>query len=183
MNISCKNTDWSKIKTWLQKYEKIMELFRSVDVSENEEFKRIFNGFYRVRRRKPDFYKALYNFLESHKNKEITFAEVLKYFYERFGRLEASFSSKVVATINPDMPIWDSEVLKRLKIKTPAYHLPPTERFHKTVEKYNQIIQWYRDSMNSTKAINMIKTFNKETGILNITPTKKIDFILWQTRH
>ena len=159
-----------------------MELFHSVDVSENEEFQRTFNGFYRVRRRKPDFYNALYSFLESHKNKKITFAEVLQYFYEQFGRLEASFSSKVVATINPDMPIWDSEVLKRLKIKIPAYTLSPNERFNQTVEKYNQIILWYRDFMNSAEARDMIETFDEEIGITNITPTKKIDFILWQTR-
>lgn len=59
-----------------------MELFHSVDVSVDEEFQRTFNGFYRVRRRKPDFYNALYSFLESHKNKKITFIEVLQYFYE-----------------------------------------------------------------------------------------------------
>lgn len=175
-------TSWLNIKTGLQKYEKIMELFHSVDVSENEEFQRTFNGFYRVRRRKPDFYKALYSFLESHKNKKITFTKVLQYFYERFGRLEASFSSKVVATINPDMPIWDSEVLKRLKIKTPAYTLSSTERFEQTVEKYNQITLWYRDFMNSVEAKDMIETFDKEIGMTNIAPTKKIDFILWQTR-
>lgn len=159
-----------------------MELFHSVNVSENEEFQRTFNGFYRVRRRKPDFYKALYHFLESHKNKKITFVEVLQYFYDWFGRLEASFSSKVVATINPDMPIWDSEVLKRLKIKIPAYTLSPTERFVQTVEKYNQIILWYENYIRTADAKNMLEAFRKEIGITNITPTKKIDFILWQTR-
>lgn len=176
-------TNWLNIKIGLLKYEKIMERFSQVDVSRDEEFQRTFNGFYRVRRRKPDFYKALYSFLESHKNKKITFAEVLQYFYERFGRLEASFSSKIVATINPDMPIWDSEVLKRLKIKTPAYTLTPTERFNQTVEKYNQIIQWYRDYMDTEEAKKMIEAFDKEIGVPNITTTKKIDFILWQTRE
>ncbi len=184
MNTSIsKNTNWENIKTWLQKYEKIMELFHDVDVSRNKEFQRKFNGFYRVRRRKPDFYKALYNFLESRKNKEITFAAVLQYFYERFGHLEASFSSKVVATINPNMPIWDSEVLKRLKIKTPAYNLLPSERFNQTVEKYNQIIQWYSDFINTIEAKKMIDTFDREIGTTDISATKKIDFVLWQTRE
>ena len=178
-----KNTHWQNIKTGLQKYERTMERFWQVDISNDEEFQRTFNGFYRVRRRKPDFYRALYNFLESHKNKQITFAEVLQYLYERFGRLEASFSSKVVATINPNMPIWDSEVLKRLKIKTPAYALSSTERFKQTIEKYNQIILWYRNFMSSAEARDMIETFDKEIGITNTTPTKKIDFILWQTRN
>ncbi len=81
------------------------------------------------------------------------------------------------------MPIWDSEVLKRLKIKTPAYTLSPTERFEQTVEKYNQIILWYEDFMNSAEVKNMIEDFDKQIGITNITSTKKIDFILWQTRE
>ena len=59
-----------------------MGLFHGVDVSANEEFQRTFNGFYRIRRRKPDFYKALYSFLESHKDNKITFTNVLQYFYD-----------------------------------------------------------------------------------------------------
>lgn len=180
--MALKTTNWQNIKTGLQKYEKIMELFHSVDVSVDEEFQRTFNGFYRVRRRKPEFYQALYSFLESHKRKTVNFREILSYFYERFGKIEASFSSKILATLNSDMPIWDSEVLKRLKIKTPAYTLSHTERFEQTVEKYNQITLWYRNFMNSVEAKNMIEAFDTQIEMTDITPTKKIDFILWQTR-
>lgn len=176
-------TNWLNIKTGLQKYEKIMELFQSVDVSVDEEFQRTFNGFYRVRRRKPDFYAALYSFLESHKNKKITFAEVLQYFYDWFGRLEASFSSKVVATIDPNMPIWDSEVLKRLHLKPAKYSLSPQERLEATCKIYETIQSWYKTYLTMPEAHNMIAQFNEHIGKTNITPTKKIDFILWQTRE
>ena len=100
-------TNWLNIKTWLQKYEKIMELFHSVDVSVNEEFQRTFNGFYQ-RRRKPDFYKVS-TFFSNHTKYKITFAEVLQYFFMSDLVACGFFSSKVVATINPNMPIWDSE--------------------------------------------------------------------------
>jgi len=58
-----------------------MERFRAVDVSLDEDFQRTFNGFYRVRRRKPEFYKTLYGFLENNKGKQVTFREALEYLY------------------------------------------------------------------------------------------------------
>lgn len=176
-------TNWLNIKIGLLKYEKIMERFSQVDVSSDEEFQRVFNGFYRVRRRKPDFYQALYTFLELHKHKTVKFREILSYFYERFGKIEASFSSKILATLNPDMPIWDSEVLKRLHLKPAKYSLSPQERLEATCKIYETIQSWYKTYLTMPEAHNMIAQFNEHIGKTNITPTKKIDFILLQTRE
>lgn len=160
-----------------------MERFWQVNVSSDEEFQRTFNGFYRVRRRKPEFYQALYNFLESHKNRTVNFREILSYFYERFGKIEASFSSKILATLNPDMPIWDSEVLKRLHLKPARYSLSPQERLEATCKIYKTIQDWYTTYLTTPEAHKMIAQFDEHVGNTIITPTKKIDFILWQTRE
>jgi len=97
-----------------------MKTLKKVDVSTNREFKKRFNGFYRIRQRTPEFYDGFYKKLEASKEGKCpTFAEVLDYFWQQSHRIEASFSSKLVATINPELPVWDKEVLRNLKLKNP----------------------------------------------------------------
>ena len=68
------------------------------------------------------YYAVYFNFMEKYKTKDVIFEEVLRYFHSSFGRIEASFSSKLMATINPDKPVWDEFVLKNLGIiKPPTY--------------------------------------------------------------
>jgi len=70
---------------------------------------------------------------------------VLDYFWQQSHRIEASFSSKLVATINPELPVWDKEVLRNLKLKKPL----PTDkdRLNKTKELYAAIKDWYANQL------------------------------------
>jgi hypothetical protein len=45
------------------------------------------------------------------------FEEVIWYLYEKTVQVEASFCSKLLCTIQPNMPIWDVYVLKKLGLK------------------------------------------------------------------
>lgn len=159
-----------------------MQLVKKSDLTKNEEFKKSFNGFYRIRQRKREFYDALYWFLENHKNGNPSFKDALTYFYQKFERIEPSFSSKIVATINPNLPIWDSEVLKRLNIQKPNAYLNKERRIEETLKIYQKIVDWYSIFLNTKEGKNMIKLFDDKIGPTNITPLKKIDLILWQTR-
>jgi len=176
------NTDWDKIKIGLKKYETIMKLFHATDVSRNLDFQRTFNGFYRVKLKSKEFYQTFYEFLELNKNKEISFQETIEHFFKKFDRLESSFSSKILATINPNQPVWDSEVLKRLNLRSPGYNLSPETRFLRILETYNKICNWYDDFLKTDVSKKMLDMFNQKIPNANITDVKKIDFILWQTR-
>lgn len=102
----------------LEAYAWIMERFNKTDVSVDTEFQRRFTRFY-VLRRNAAQKKAYYDLLEACKGKEnVSFPEILRALYEATGWVEASFSSKLLATIKPDMPIWDSIVLSRLGLKS-----------------------------------------------------------------
>ena len=46
-----------------------------------------------------------------------SFGSVIEELYRRTGRIEASFSSKLLSALDPNMPIWDSIVLSKLHIK------------------------------------------------------------------
>lgn len=181
MICSLKNTNWEKIKVGVEKYLWIMETVKKVNVQKNKEFQRKFNGFYRIRQRSELFYKVLYFYLEKNKNKKISFEETLDFLLKKTNHFEPSFSSKIMATVNPVFPIWDSEVLKRLELSRPNDNNKKI-KFEKIVKVYEDIINWYGVFLKTKEAKNMIKEFNKKIGLLNITDIKKIDFILWQTR-
>ena len=95
------------------KYKQIMEMVLKTDVSSDPEFQRTFNGFYRVRRN-AEWRKAYYDLFEKVKVNNPSFEFIIKTMHEATGNIEASFSSKMLATINPDMPIWNRYVVQNL---------------------------------------------------------------------
>ena len=166
-----------RIGIGLTRYNRIMGLVHSVDVSADGDFQKFYNGFYRMRQRPAEFYKTYYAYLEKNKdNPMLTFEEILTYLYEETGSIHASFSSKLLATVNPNMPIWDKFVLQNLGLRTP-YHYE-TDRLQKTVRLYQQICDWYE----SAEAREKLQVFNGLFPDAQITDVKKIDFVLWATR-
>ncbi|MBE6916446.1 MAG: hypothetical protein E7470_00895 [Ruminococcaceae bacterium] len=166
-----------RVKTGIDKYNWIMTHVHEVDVSADAAFQKFFNGFYRMRQRPAAFYSAFYAYLERNKsNKALCFEDIIMYLYQKTGSIHASFSSKLLATVNPDMPIWDKFVLKNLGLRTP-YHYE-SDRLQKTVQLYQKICDWYQ----SEEAAEKLKEFNKLFPNVDISDVKKIDFILWATR-
>lgn len=185
INYDPSKTDWEKIKDGLKKYLIIMKSVREINVQTDPDFQRKFNGFYKVMRKPKIFYVALYECLENNKNKEVSFYQILEFFYQKFGNIEPSFSSKIIATINPNFPVWDKQVLERLNIEAPGYtgeNRDRRVRFKNIVKTYDNIINWYSEFLKTEQAVDMIKMFDEKIGTTDITDTKKIDFIFWQTR-
>lgn len=164
----------------LKKYKLIMDSLNNVDVSQDAEFQRSFNGFYRIRQRDKAFYSTYYSLMEKCKNKPMEFRDVLETIYLENQRIEASFSSKLLATINTSMPIWDVFVLENLKLKKPAQY--SKTRIEDSVKLYNRIVEWYDDITHSFSGKQLIDIFDEEYPDSNISNVKKIDFILWQIR-
>lgn len=168
------------IEPGLRKYQAIMDSFHKVDVSKDQEFQRLFNGFYRIRQRPKVFYESYYSYMESCKNKSVSFRDILYFFYLEMDRMEASFSSKLLATINPSMPVWDEFVLKNLNLKKPRPY--SKTRFEDTVNLYGRIVEWYEGKTISSEGEQLIQLFDETYPNENITDVKKIDFILWKNR-
>lgn len=169
-----------KAKPGLEKYLKIMSLVNMVDVTNDKEFQRAFNGFYRVRQRPQVFYDTFYSFMEENKGSAPSFEKTLKYFEKELKRIEPSFSSKLVATINPNLPIWDSVVLDNLQLKPPAYYRK--DRIEESIKLYERIVDWYKDYLKDEEGQKMIELFDEEYPNTGITDIKKIDFVIWQIR-
>lgn len=133
-----------------------------------------------MRQRKPEYYQMYYDYYgRNEKNKDIlTFEDVFFYIKKEKGRCEVSFSSKLLAIINPNKPVWDSFVLENLGIKK----IYPKDREKKIVAVYHQICDWYEQFMKTEEADLIIEVFDELYPNTNITNLKKIDLFLWQNR-
>ena len=171
-----------ELKEGLIKYLEIMDMLYKVNVSEDRDFQKKYNHFYRMRQRKAEFYQLYYDYMEQmkHNNATITFEDVFSYIQEKTSRCETSFSSKLLATINPNMPVWDSFVLENLGIK--KIYPSAKDKEIKIVSAYNKICQWYEKFINTEEAKLIVDTFDEIYPHTEITDTKKIDLFLWQNR-
>ena len=149
---------------------------------DKSEFQRMFNGYYKVRRNE-DWQKEYYAiFTEAKKNPEnYTFERILRKLHEKTRMIEASFSSKMLATIDPSKPIWDQYVLKNLGLQLKGKDAE--SKLKNAIDLYSKIEDWYNSYLNSSEGKENIRVFDlmlpDYAAISNI---KKIDCLLWAHR-
>ena len=85
----------------------------------------------------------------------------------------------MLASIDENMPIWDSKVLDRIGIK--SSNKRGQQKLEETIELYDVIVQWYSDLKANKASYNeYITSFDSRfPDYSSISDTKKIDFILW----
>lgn len=161
-------------------YKELMEDVKYVNVSLDTNFQKKFNYFYKVRRDE-HWRKAYYSLFEECKNKpDISFKEIITKLYDVTENIEASFSSKILATLKPEMPIWDQYVLKNcnfhLKGKT------KDERLLDAINIYDEIVTWYDRFLTTDTAKESIRIFDLNMPNYQwLSDVKKMDFIIWGT--
>lgn len=182
MNVINEKITSKVISDGLEQYMYIMKNFNLIDISKNIDFQRKFTYFYKVRRSKEEFLEKYYEYMESCKNKNISYEEVLKKLYTFQNKVEKSFASKLLHTINPDMPIWDSIVLKNLGLEMPTNITNINEKMTMSCNLYENIIKWYKEKLFSEDGRQTIGIFDITYPNSGISNTKKLDFILWGIR-
>ena len=166
----------------LDKYQAIQSDLQKTNIFLDESFQKKYNAFYKVRRNSEwrNIYYELFEKLKK-ETSEISFRYILEYMYLRTGNIEASFSSKMLATLNPDFPIWDQYVLKNLGITLPT--TKEKKSVDLIVEYYSQICDWYKKYIESDEGKKCVEVFNQTLSHYKwISPIKKIDFFLWGKR-
>lgn len=165
----------------IEKYHELQSRAQSVNVEEDRSFQRDFTAFYRLRR--DDTWRSYYFklFEELKGEKDISFGQIQLRLFQHCGQVESSFSSKMLATINPTQPIWDSYVLKNLGLRLKGRTVE--ERLSFAVVLYDRICEWYQNFLKSSQATEMIEMFDKTfPEYSDITRIKKVDFIIWAMR-
>lgn len=167
----------------IAKYLAIMEKVHAVDVSTDASFQTMFNGFYRVRQKSATWYNSYFALMQRLKGTCPTFETVLDSLKTVLGNnvCEASFSSKLVATLDPWQPIWDKYVLANTGHKPLAS--TNHDKFALAKTGYASIASWYATFLASEEGKRWIRTFNDNVDqYWKLTDVKKVDFILWQSR-
>lgn len=172
-------------------YKKTLDLTKNI--ASDVDFQKNFTNYYRVRR-DADWLQQFYDFFEKNKNnKDITFAEILRYLSNvehkvkqttknptgKAKTVEASFASKMLATINPNHPIWDSQVLRCLNIKI-NNTLNHDDKIEESIKIYQEIeneIEAFRVTAEGKQCMELFdKVF---PSCQDFSDFKKIDFYLW----
>lgn len=161
-------------------YGEIIQTVNTVDVSMDADFQRLFGGYYRVRR-DAGWRRAYYELFESMKTKPAAFQEIITALYHTTDNIEASFSSKMLATLNPERPIWNSKVLKCLGFRLAGKD--KRETLENAISLYSGMKDWYAHYLNTENAKECIKVFDAALPNYRwISAVKKIDFFLWSSR-
>lgn len=171
----------------LEDYDYLQRSLRITNVTQCALYRGRFKEFYVVRR-DDDWCEIYFEVLEREKHNETpSFQEVLEEMHNRaehntkYGRkhlIERSFSSKLVATINPELPVWDKHVRDNLGLNKPAY--PSLGR---TVEIYSEIRLRTLRILQSERFENWRARFDEAfPQFTHFTDVKKLDLFLWQKR-
>lgn len=180
MKLELKKANIDKIGIGLKKYNDIMNELYVSNVSTNTNFKRLYNHFYRMGRRSETYYALYFELMESLKGKQVNFSYVLDTIYSNTGRVEASFASKLLATIDPSKPVWDKFVLLNFKLKAPTYYA--SDRLTQVANIYREIETHFNDNLETQQWLEELEKFDELFPHNNLTPIKKADLIIWQMR-
>ena len=172
-------------------YKKTLDLNRNI--VEDVGYQRNFTNYYRVRR-DAQWLREFYTYFESQKNNEdITFEEILRYLSNvehtvkktaknpmgKAKTVDASFASKMLATINTNHPIWDSQVLRFLGIKIND-GLNYDDKIEECIKIYQEIEERVAIFKSTEEGKRCIEVFDKTfPSCTDFSDYKKIDFYLW----
>ena len=163
------------------KYKQIMERVRNTNVSSDKDFQRTFNSYYRIRRNE-EWQTIFYDLFETIKDSEPSFEQIIRVLYKNTGNIEASFSSKMLATINSDMPIWDRYVVHNLCLNVKGK--TKEEQLRCTVDLYDQMVRWYSIFLDTPNGRECIEEFDRILPEYKwMSSVKKIDFYVWSIRE
>ncbi|MBO5312630.1 MAG: hypothetical protein J6B29_01560 [Clostridia bacterium] len=176
----------------LTAYAKTLD-FDAINIATDKEYQKNFTGYYRVRR-DGAWLKKYYEYMEEHKNDTfISFEQILRHLSSIPHRVkkssvnptgfatsvDASYSSKMLATINPDYPVWDSQVVRALGI-TIDNSLRGEDKIQAYIRSYAELTEEIRDFISTQNGRDCIEIFDSTfPSYANLNPFKKIDFFLW----
>lgn len=107
------------------------------------------------------------------------FSSVLEDVYNRTGKVEGSFCSKLVATVNADKPVLDANVLASLELKKCACPYPEG-RLRCTKMIYSIIDDWCSWVVEECKWNDWDTRFNRALPCYkHFSNIKKLDLFLW----
>ena len=172
---------------YIEKYVNLMEEFQKSKAPSSKSFRKDFIAYYRFRGVSDewlDLYFSLFSLCK--KNNIFYFNYVLdsihSFSYEGHfdRRVHPVFASKMIATVYPNMPIYDSHVISVLNLKTVDAD-NDEYRIVQAKQNYNEIVRCYAMIYGLEIEKIGISAFDAVFPDYKdlVSNVKKIDFILW----
>ena len=149
------------------------------NVAVDTEYRKKFSGYYRMRFVSQEYRDQFFELFEEIKSESSpSFRVVSQKLFQVDGKHEFSFITKMLHTIEPSRPIYDSQVDIALGIH--RYYQPNfEEKLRQDEHILAQISAAYRELASSPGMIELLAEFDKIIPGHTMSAEKKIDFILW----
>ena len=166
----------------LERYARTIGDLYATNVAQDEAYQRRFNALYGVRRN-AQWRCIFYDILERKKHdKAVEFGAVLAAILAGTGRAEASFASKLVATIDPNRAIYDSIVRKNLGI--PNRLAGSRDQIARLEFDYAEIQRYLDELIRRPQFQELRERFDITfTEFRHFTDIKVLDLMIWQMRE
>lgn len=169
----------------LSRYDYLQRALLTTNVASDTTYQSTYKGYYQMRQRSREWYDFYFSLLEREKrNSTVSFREVLGEVYRTKRRVEPSFSSKLVATIRPELPVYDKHVRENLSLAIPRSNEPSEVRVRKFVDVYSRLSTQMAEHVQSHVFQELKGRFdNRFSAYAHFTDVKKLDLLLWQYRR
>lgn len=181
-----------KIVGGILKYRAIMSAVYNVDVSTDATFRRTFCSYYGLTEHTtPEFQDVFFQYMERIKNIRPlpSFSQILLDLFTLTKRIDFSFASKMLHTLDPHKPLLDQQIMRLLGFNLLPYG-KATKRIAYYSEVYETICYEYdtvaRDFANgvTSKICEALRLFNfTYPCYASLTTVKKIDLILFRMKN
>lgn len=131
-------------------------------------------------RRGPAWQEAFYGLMARAKQGNLRFLDVLHALYGATGRYEASFGSKLIATLDPSQPVIDAVVLTNVGLRLPPY--ADRDRAARICDVHRQLVSLFAVFLGEENGEYLVRAFSRSYPNAKITNVKMLDLVLWQTR-
>lgn len=170
------------IRSGVDRYCRIMSLFNGGAGCVDAAFQRLYTGFYRVRR-SASWAESYFSLMSDFSRRGGSdFGTILKAVDAIPGSgVELSFSSKMLATINPKMPIWDSQVKNALGLSDIPQHGSKEFREEQAITLYAKLRGEFACLLADKDVKREIAAFDAllPDYASRLTDEKKLDYLLW----
>ena len=171
-------------ESYLRRYDHLQRRLASTNVAVDSEYRSTFNGYYRMQRRSKDWYDYFFGLLETKKNSPTaTFKDILTEVHRTKRRIEASFCSKLLATIRPDKPVYDKHVRENLRLDIPRATDPADRRLRGFISMYARLEEQVGHLIRLESFQALRNAFDRAfPAYTHFSDVKKLDLLLWQHR-
>lgn len=166
------------IRSRVEQYAWLLRALEERNVAENRHFRRAYLSHFKLRQKDRDYLRFCFDWLERSKRRCVTFEGVLLELYRGFGVLDPATASKLASTVDPRLPVWDTQILGSMGIR-PWSLERDRRRLERTLEAYDRLRGWYDRYLHSRDGRMAVQVFDQVYPETGFSQLKKADFVIW----